>query len=174
MAPCALASGFCLNWFHYLGYFLEYCGKIYGHFHDDVCLWIVWLYSILGCNYPSQTRFQESCVICRAYTFKTLLNPILISKQMVNAFSNFAALYASYFYPSTDGPRYVKANILNVAFSGLCILMATGLRILLKRRNSNLNKYAALDMAEENTTRGSKTMAYAEPMQCHPDYRFQL
>lgn len=66
------------------------------------------------------------------------------------------------------------ANILNLAFSGLCILMATCLHFLLKRRNVKLESYARQDMAEVNTFRGTKAIAYSSSLQCHPDYRFVL
>ena len=94
--------------------------------------------------------------------------------QVVNAGSNFASIYASYFYPKTDGPRYVMANILNIGFSGMCILMATTLHFVLRRRNMKLDRFSAEDMEDENTTRGSKTMALSESLQCHPDYRYTL
>ncbi|CAG7558993.1 unnamed protein product [Fusarium equiseti] len=63
-----------------------------------------------------------------------------ISYAVVNAGSNLASIYASYFYPSTQGPRYWQANVANVAFSGLCIIMATVLRFFLAWRNRRLEK----------------------------------
>jgi hypothetical protein len=68
----------------------------------------------------------------------------------------------------------VMANILLVCFSGMCILMATGLRFLLKKRNDKLDKLAREDLAEENTSPGRKATAYSTSLQCHPEYRFQL
>ncbi|KAI1868231.1 hypothetical protein JX265_007054 [Neoarthrinium moseri] len=44
-----------------------------------------------------------------------------ISYAVVNAGSNFAAIYASYFYPSSQGPRYWQANVANVAFSAIAL-----------------------------------------------------
>jgi MFS family permease len=65
-----------------------------------------------------------------------------VAYAVVNAGSNLASIYASYFYPATQGPRYWQANVANVAFSFGCILMATLLRFVLQRRNRSLDKAA--------------------------------
>ncbi|KAI1338273.1 MFS general substrate transporter [Xylariaceae sp. FL0016] len=97
-----------------------------------------------------------------------------ISYAVVNAGSNFAAIYASYFYPSRQGPRYWQANVANVAFSGACILMATVLHFYLRWRNKKLDQAAAEDAATEGMSVGSRALLLSEKWQCHPDYRFTL
>lgn len=71
-----------------------------------------------------------------------------VAYAVVNAGSNLAAIYASYFYPSTQGPRYWQANVANVAFSGLCILLATLLHFVLKWWNRKLSQAIGVDTAE--------------------------
>ncbi|TLS27653.1 hypothetical protein PpBr36_04814 [Pyricularia pennisetigena] len=84
-----------------------------------------------------------------------------VAYAFVNAMSNLASIYASYFYPATQGPQYWQANIANVAFSGMCIAMATTLRFYLSWRNKKLDEASAEDMAAEGTANGTKTQALA-------------
>ncbi|KAL4731004.1 hypothetical protein ACLX1H_003046 [Fusarium chlamydosporum] len=79
-----------------------------------------------------------------------------ISYAVVNAGSNLASIYASYFYPASQGPRYWQANVANVAFSGMCIAMATVLRFFLTWRNKKLEQAREKDLANEGTLRGSE------------------
>ncbi|KAF5266887.1 hypothetical protein FOXYS1_2257 [Fusarium oxysporum] len=97
-----------------------------------------------------------------------------ISYAVVNAGSNLASIYASYFYPSSQGPRYWQANVANVAFSGLCIAMATILRFFLARRNKKLEKAREHDIQHEGTLSGSETRLLAEKWQCGTEYAFTL
>jgi hypothetical protein len=68
----------------------------------------------------------------------------------------------------------VKVNILNIELSGMCILMATALRFLWRRRNKNLDKVPVEDMEEKNTIWGPKTIASSETLHYHPYYRYIL
>ncbi|KAG7417755.1 putative transporter [Fusarium oxysporum f. sp. rapae] len=97
-----------------------------------------------------------------------------ISYAVVNAGSNFASIYASYFYPSSQGPRYWQANVANVAFSGLCIAMATILRFFLAQRNKKLEKAREHDIQHEGTLSGSETRLLAEKWQCGTELKPRL
>lgn len=97
-----------------------------------------------------------------------------VAYAIVNAGSNLASIYASYFYPKTQGPRYWQANVANIAFSGMCILLATALRFYLDWRNKKLDKASEEDLGIEGVVRGTKTMALAAKWQCDPDYRYAL
>ncbi|ORY63459.1 major facilitator superfamily domain-containing protein [Pseudomassariella vexata] len=97
-----------------------------------------------------------------------------VSYAVVNAFSNFASIYASYFYPKRQGPRYWQANVANVAFCGACVFVATVLKFYLKWRNGKLDRAAEEDLNIEGTAAGSRTKMLAERWHCHPDYRFTL
>ena len=81
-------------------------------------------------------------------------------------------IYASYFYPKSQGPRYWQANVANVAFSGACIILATVLRFYLRWRNNKLDRASEEDLREEGTTMGTRCRALGEKWQCHPDYRY--
>lgn len=97
-----------------------------------------------------------------------------ISYAVINAGSNFASIYASYFYPKSHGPQYWQANILNVAFSAMCILLATTLHFYLRWRNSQLRKGGDADLLAEATREGPRTKALGERWQCHPAYQYTL
>ena len=97
-----------------------------------------------------------------------------ISYAVVNAGSNLASIYASYFYPKSQGPRYWQANVANVAFSGACIVLATALRFYLRWRNNQLDRASEEDLREEGTTTGSRCRALGEKWHCHPDYRYTM
>ena len=99
-----------------------------------------------------------------------------VAYAVVNAGSNLASIYASYFYPSSQGPRYWQANVANVAFSGVCICLALVLRVYLSWRNKQLDKAAAEDLADgySGPSDGSKAAQVAARWQCDSGYRFTL
>lgn len=97
-----------------------------------------------------------------------------ISYAVVNAGSNFAAIYASYFYPKSQGPRYWQANVANVPFSALCIVMATVLRFYLAWRNKSLEKARDEDIQNEGVEVGTRTTALTERWQCGGTYKYTL
>jgi MFS family permease len=93
-----------------------------------------------------------------------------VAYAVVNAGSNLASIYASYFYPASQGPRYWQANVANVAFSAACIALATTLRFYLSWRNKALDKASDDDSVEGIT----KVEELAQRWHCHPDYRYTL
>ncbi|OJJ34608.1 hypothetical protein ASPWEDRAFT_52774 [Aspergillus wentii DTO 134E9] len=99
-----------------------------------------------------------------------------VAYAVVNAGSNFASIYASYFYPSSQGPRYWPANVANVCFCALCIVMATVLHFTLQWRNRKLDKAADDDLnaGRDPASEGSVCAAVAAKWQCHPNYRYTI
>lgn len=97
-----------------------------------------------------------------------------VSYAVINAGSNFASIYASYFYPKSHGPQYWQANIINVAFSATCVLLATSLHFYLRWRNIQLRKEGDADLLAEGTREGSRSKALGERWQCHPAYQYTL
>lgn len=97
-----------------------------------------------------------------------------VSYAVVNAGSNLASIYASYFYPKSQGPRYWQANVANVAFSAMCMLLATVLRFYLAWRNRKLEQAAQQDADLQGTDRDTKVLGLAQRWQCNPDYRYTL
>jgi hypothetical protein len=93
---------------------------------------------------------------------------------IINAGSNLASIYASYFYPKSQGPEYWQANTANVAFACLCIILATATRFYLVWRNQQLEKAVAQDLADGFTgpMNESKAAVVAARWQCDPSYRF--
>lgn len=99
-----------------------------------------------------------------------------VAYAVVNAGSNFASIYASYFYPSSQGPRYWQANVANVAFCGMCIVMANVLHFVLRARNRRLEEAGNVDVAagRDPTLEGSDCYLLASRWNCHPDYRYTI
>ncbi|EXF78309.1 hypothetical protein CFIO01_00304 [Colletotrichum fioriniae PJ7] len=97
-----------------------------------------------------------------------------VSYAVVNAGSNLASIYASYFYPKSHGPQYWQANIINVAFSGMCFLLATSLHFYLRWRNRKLRVAGDEDLLNESTRLGSRSTKLGEQWQCHPAYQYTL
>ncbi|KAH0032978.1 MFS general substrate transporter, partial [Aureobasidium melanogenum] len=97
-----------------------------------------------------------------------------VAYAIVNAGSNLASIYASYIYPSSQGPRYWQANVVNVAFSAACIALATALRFYLGWRNKKLEQAIIDDEIIEGSAVGARVTALADRWQCHPDYRYTL
>lgn len=99
-----------------------------------------------------------------------------VAYAVVNAGSNLASIYASYFYPKSQGPRYWQANVANVAFSAACIILATILRFYLNYRNKLLAMASEEDYQagrSENDI-GSRAAQLAAKWQCDPAYRFTI
>ncbi|KAJ5313522.1 ATPase AAA-type core [Penicillium atrosanguineum] len=99
-----------------------------------------------------------------------------VAYAVVNAGSNFASIYASYFYPSSQGPQYWQANVANVAFCGMCIFMATLLHFTLQRRNRKLEQATVADIGAERdpSLEGSECYQLAMDWNCHPTYRYTI
>ncbi|KAH8731559.1 major facilitator superfamily domain-containing protein [Phaeosphaeriaceae sp. PMI808] len=99
-----------------------------------------------------------------------------VAYAVVNAGSNLASIYASYFYPKSQGPRYWQANVANVAFSSACICLATVLRFYLSWRNKQLDKAAEEDIQDgyNGPEEGSKAALLASKWQCDAAYRFTI
>ena len=71
---------------------------------------------------------------------------------IVNLLSQFGNIWSPYFFPSKDGPRYVMAMLLMMAFSALSIAAAMLMKYLLKRENKRLLR--------EATEAGGKPVLY--------------
>lgn len=72
---------------------------------------------------------------------KTLLRPRIkraAAVAFVNCFGNIAQVYAAYFYPNSDAPRYAMAMALNSAFAVAGILLAVSMRLVLLRANQKI------------------------------------
>jgi hypothetical protein len=93
---------------------------------------------------------------------------------VVNAGSNLASIYASYFYPKSQGPKYWQPNIAKVAFVCMCTILATVTRSYLVWRNQQLERAAAQDSADDLTglVNESKADLVASQWECGPAYRF--
>jgi hypothetical protein len=72
---------------------------------------------------------------------------------MVNLLSQFGNIWSPYFFPSSDGPRYVMAMLLMMAFCALSIAAAMLMKFLLKKANREL-------LAEAERTGQGKPQLY--------------
>lgn len=59
---------------------------------------------------------------------------------LINVLSQFGNIYSPYFFPATDGPRYLKAMLLLMSFSALSIVTCVVMKIMLKRANKKLRE----------------------------------
>lgn len=57
---------------------------------------------------------------------------------IVNLLSQLGNIWSPYFFPSSDGPRYVMAMLLMMGFSVLSIVAALLMKYLLKKANKEL------------------------------------
>ncbi|KIW69081.1 hypothetical protein PV04_04979 [Phialophora macrospora] len=57
---------------------------------------------------------------------------------MVNLLSQFGNIWSPYFFPKSDGPRYLMAMLLMMAFSILSIACSMVLKLVLKRANNKI------------------------------------
>lgn len=59
---------------------------------------------------------------------------------IINVISQFGNIYSPFFFPSSDGPRYLKAMMLMMSFSALSIVTCAVMKVLLKRANKKLRE----------------------------------
>ncbi|KAJ4180396.1 hypothetical protein NW767_014401 [Fusarium falciforme] len=59
---------------------------------------------------------------------------------IINLLSQLGNIWSPYFFPSSDGPRYIKANILMMAFSLLSVVTCVIMKIMLKKANRKLKE----------------------------------
>jgi Major Facilitator Superfamily len=71
---------------------------------------------------------------------------------LINALSNVCQIYAPFLYPSSAGPRYVKAMVVNIAMCAMSVGFATVLRIVLGRLNRKLDSAEGVLGGEEEVT----------------------
>ncbi|KAJ4178087.1 hypothetical protein NW755_013426 [Fusarium falciforme] len=57
---------------------------------------------------------------------------------IINLLSQLGNIWSPYFFPASDGPRYVMAMLLMMAFSALSIAASMLMKFLLKRENKKL------------------------------------
>lgn len=57
---------------------------------------------------------------------------------IVNLLSQFGNIWSPYFFPESDGPRYIMAMCLMMAFSVVSIISALSMKSILKRANKKL------------------------------------
>ena len=64
---------------------------------------------------------------------------------MVNLLSQLGNTWSPYFFPKSDGPRYLMAMLLMMAFSGLSIACCMALKFTLRRDDEILRREAEED-----------------------------
>ncbi|KAF7555169.1 hypothetical protein G7Z17_g2339 [Cylindrodendrum hubeiense] len=57
---------------------------------------------------------------------------------IINLLSQLGNIWSPYFFPSSDGPRYLKANLLMMAFSLLSVVTCIVMKGMLRKANSKL------------------------------------
>lgn len=73
---------------------------------------------------------------------------------IVNLLSQLGNIWSPYFFPASDGPRYVMAMLLMMAFSVLSIIASMLMKFLLKKENKKM-------LAEAERT-GQQVKLYTE------------
>jgi hypothetical protein len=59
---------------------------------------------------------------------------------IINLLSQLGNIWSPYFFPSSDGPRYIKANLLMMAFSALSIVTCVVMKFMLTKANRKLRE----------------------------------
>ncbi|KAK1848618.1 major facilitator superfamily transporter [Colletotrichum chrysophilum] len=57
---------------------------------------------------------------------------------IINLLSQLGNIWSPYFFPSSDGPRYIMAMLLMMAFSALSVVSSLVMKYLLKKANSKI------------------------------------
>ncbi|KAI7763117.1 hypothetical protein LZL87_013911 [Fusarium oxysporum] len=59
---------------------------------------------------------------------------------IINLLSQLGNIWSPYFFPASDGPRYIKANLLMMAFSALSVATCVLMRFSLQKANKKLRE----------------------------------
>ncbi|KAF5637920.1 major facilitator superfamily transporter [Fusarium sp. NRRL 52700] len=59
---------------------------------------------------------------------------------IINLLSQLGNVWSLYFFPASDGPRYIKVNLLMMAFSGLSVATCVFMRFSLQNANKKLRE----------------------------------
>jgi hypothetical protein len=59
---------------------------------------------------------------------------------IINLLSQLGNIWSPYFFPASDGPRYIKANLLMMAFSALSVATCVFMRFSLQKANKKLRE----------------------------------
>lgn len=70
---------------------------------------------------------------------------------MTNVSAQIAQIYGAYFWPKSDGPRYVTGFAASAAFSLACVVLCWVMRALLKRENRRLRQVNEAGRGDINT-----------------------
>lgn len=96
-------------------------------------------------RYASAFLYICGCFASNALVFSWAANTLSQTPEkracataIVNVVSQLGNIYSPYFFPKTDGPRYVKAMILMMAFSALSVVTCAVMKVLLRRANRRL------------------------------------
>ncbi|KAL8329679.1 hypothetical protein RB597_005112 [Gaeumannomyces tritici] len=100
----------------YAAAFLYVCGTF-----TTVGIVFAWASSTLG-----ETPEERACAIA-----------------IVSPLSQLGNIWSPYFFPSSDGPRFLMANLLMLFFSALVVAICLGLKALLRRANERLKEEKA-------------------------------
>ncbi|KAJ5082356.1 hypothetical protein N7532_011399, partial [Penicillium argentinense] len=95
--------------------------------------------------------FYAAAIVVLSWITSTLSQPSIKRASaiaLINAICNTPNIWASYLYYSE--PRYLAAFLVNLAASGLAIILATITRFYLRRQNSKLDR--GLDMGRNGPT----------------------
>ncbi|KAH6880546.1 major facilitator superfamily domain-containing protein [Thelonectria olida] len=57
---------------------------------------------------------------------------------IINLLSQLGNIWSPYFFPASDGPRYIKANLLMMAFSLLSVVTCVVMKAMLRKANRKL------------------------------------
>jgi len=120
--------------------------------------------------------------IALAWISSTLPRPVekrAAAIAIVNTIGNLAQIYSPYLYPSSNGPRYLIAMIVNSCFCLGCIAATLILRWCLVKENQKLESVEIRDTADiSNEKAGVKEIVdinvVGGQLMLDPGFRYRL
>lgn len=96
-------------------------------------------------RYTAAFLYICGCFSSNAMVFSWAVNTLsetpekrACSTAIINVVSQLGNIYSPYFFPSSDGPRYIMAMILMMAFSAMSVVTCVVMKVLLTRQNKRL------------------------------------
>ncbi|KAL7269630.1 hypothetical protein RUND412_007692 [Rhizina undulata] len=124
------------------------------YLHVTIPMWVALVaYIIAACTTATAPRYLSmmlmvpgiytSYVVALAWCANTLPRPPAkraAALAAINAAANTSQIYTAYFYPESQGPRYVMAMGINAGATIFSIIAATVLKIYLTKLNKRLDR----------------------------------
>lgn len=101
----------------------------------------------VGARYFASFLYTSGCFSANAMVYTWAASTLnqtpekrACATAIVNLLSQLGNIWSPYFFPQSDGPRYLMAMLLMLGFSAISIVCSMGMKFTLHRSNEKLRR----------------------------------